>query len=596
MGNPRHSSHSRRRRGRRLTPLTAEDLHRWQTRRVTAWGRVYLGIVFALLAVVLGRVVQLKTSPDPRLADAVGSSMSQRLALAPRGELLDRRGRPIAMTTIGHRLFVDPTLLEDPHTIGMDLAHLLGGDPAEIDRRVLPRMERRYVVVRELLADAQVDTVRAAGLRGVAVEPRLVRHYPYGALAAGIVGMVGFEHTGLSGFEHRFDGRLRPQAGRLRYLRDAERNSLWIDPDAYRPARPGAAVRLSLDLVIQQFVQATMDAAVEKYNAGGGRMVVFDCTTGEVLAMYDRLNPRAGWEEQTEDPGRERHPALGRNRCVTDPYEPGSTFKPFVWAAATSLGRATPEEVLPTPAETPYRTSYGRSIRDSFYHADSTWLEVMLRSLNSGMAIVAERLSHREMQESIKAYGFGERTGCSLPGESAGIMTTPRAWSDYTQSSVAMGHEIAVTPLQMVRAFSAFARDGTIPTPRLTAATGADREPGLIRQAISPEIALLTRTAMRDVMREGSGQRAQSSRYQLFGKSGTAQLPRREGGGYHERRYVSSFIAGAPYTQPRLVIVCVIDDPDRSRGHWGGAIAGPLVRDVMDHALGYLGVAEDGES
>jgi cell division protein FtsI/penicillin-binding protein 2 len=569
------------------------DLQAWQAARILAWARLLVGVTILLMLGVGARVVQLKIAPDPRLAGAVGSPLSGRGEPARRGDVLDRRGRVLATTSTGHRLFVDPREVDDVQTIAVDLARLTGGDVIEMDKAISARLHRRYVVVNELLEPWQVDAVRGSRLRGVGLEARPVRHYPGGAFAEALVGTVGFEHTGLSGMELRFDGRLRPRRGRLTYLRDVRRKALWVEPGDYRPGRDGADVRLSIDLVIQEMAEHRLARAVETFNAGGGRVVVLDCRTGEVLALHDVLNPREGWDEYSEDPARIEHPALGRNRCATDPYEPGSTFKPFAWAVATELGRAELDEVLDTPEHTGYRTSYGRLIRDSHYYGPSTWRKVLVKSMNSGMAIVADRLTHREMQDALARFGFGERTSARLPGESAGIMTSRADWSSYTQSSVAMGHEIGVTMLQMVRGFSAFARDGTMPALRLTAVGADEPAPQVLRRAISGEAAMTARRVMHDVMQEGTGARIRSELYSMFGKSGTAQLPRTDAPGYHEDRYFSSFVAGAPLDEPRLVVLCVIDDPERAKGHWGTDVAGPVVRDLIDGTLRYLGVAPD---
>jgi cell division protein FtsI/penicillin-binding protein 2 len=322
-------------------------------------------------------------------------------------------------------------------------------------------------------------------------------------------------------------------------------------------------------------------------------MVVLDCQSGEILAMTDVLYNRSGRTEQVEDPGRKIHPALGRNRCVSDPYEPGSTFKPFVWAAATELGKAHVDETLPIP-DGPWRTPYGRTIKDAHYYGPSTWRKVLVKSINSGMAMVAERMSHREMQDAIRRFGFGSKTGSGLPGETAGIVTSTKNWKTYTQSSVSMGHEIAVTPLQMVKAFSAFARDGTMVDVKITTGQTAKAPPlEPVSRVIPPNIVMIAREAMKGVMEEGTGRLAQSQKYEIFGKSGTAELPKRNGKGYWDDRYVSSFIAAAPYHDPRIIVLCVIDDPDRRKGHFGGAIAGPPTRDVIDDTLTYLGVPAD---
>lgn len=563
-----------------------------QSRRVGAWAALSTVLVVAGFAIVFARVVQLKIAPDPRLSDAAGITWSVRDEPARRGDLLDRRGRVIAASCLAYKLFVDPKVVDDPLTIAAELGHILSMDPVEIDRKIMARPNSRYIVISDPLEDWQVSAVEQAGLRGVGLDPRLERHYPNGELGAAIVGMVGFEHTGLNGFEHQFDRTLEPEPGRLIYWRDAHRRPLWIDDDGYRPSADGLAVQLSIDMVIQEIATRNLREEVDAVNAGGGRVVVIDCTSGEILAMCDELRDRPGWTQTVTDPLREVHPALGRNRCVTDPYEPGSTFKPFVWSRATELGLADPDEMFDLPEHTGWRTPYGRLIRDSHYYGRIDWRTILIKSVNTGMAMVAERMSHRQMQQVVHDFGFGSQTKCGLPGETAGIVTPTNKWSKYTQSSVAMGHEIAVTPVQMVRAFSVFARDGTLPALTITA-TQADERVDIIQRVLDPETARLTRQVLREVMLEGTGRRAQSELYEIFGKSGTAQLPNAIEGGYYEHRYVSSFVGGAPYNNPKIVAICVIDDPDRKINHWGGAIAGPVVRDIIDETLQYLGVPPD---
>ena len=589
--------------------ISISELRNAQAARVVLWGRVFLILIILGMIGLLGRVVQLKLAPDRRLFPAVGTSISTRFEQTRRGDLLDQKNRVIATSTVGYRLFVDPQMAGDPSTIAIDLGKILKIDPVQIDQRLSPRANSRYVVIDQELEPWQVDALRKAALKGVGLEPRLVRHYPHGDLAAGIVGRVGYEHTGQAGFEHIFNRFMLPAMGKLTFLRDVHRQALWIDPNDYEPGRDGSDIRLSIDLVVQEFAEKRLRQAVEEFNAGGGRMVVLDCRSGEILAMTDILNSRPGWKEQTDDPARKLNPALARNRCVSDPYEPGSTFKPFIWSVATELGKARPDEVLPLPSG-PWVTPYGRTIHDAHYYGPSDWRKVLVKSMNTGMAMVAERMTHSEMQMAIHRFGFGTKTSCGLPGETEGIVTKPKLWKTYTQSSVAMGQEIAVTPLQMVRAFSAFARDGTMVDLRITAngsgpystvpsapgaaagsSTGANSP--LVHRAIPLPIVLIAREAMKGVMEEGTGRMAQSGKYQLFGKSGTAQLPKKGGHGYWTDRYVASFIAGAPYSDPRIVVLCVLDDPDKAKGHFGGAIAGPVVRDVIDDTLTYMGVPQD---
>ena len=557
--------------------------------RTSAFFRLAPLLLILVLVTVFARVVQLKIAPNAKLAAAVGSPMSSRTEMARRGDLVDRHGRIISTSTVGYRLFIDPQLVTDPNTIAVDLSMLLEIDPIGIDRHIQPSLHKRYVVISPLLDDWQVDAIRAADMPGVGLEMRQVRQQPNGLLGASLVGLVGTEHTGLSGAEYKFQKQLAGANGKLTYLRDARRRALWIEPNGYNPSSDGEDIQITIDLVLQQFAQNRLEEEVRKRGAAGGRIVLADCTTGDILASYAVLDP----PEHRKDIQREKpvHPALMRNRCVTDPYEPGSTFKPFVWATATSLGRADPKEMLKTPTSTGYRTDTGRLIRDAHYYGPSNWTKVLIKSMNSGMAIVAQRMTFKEMQGTVARFGFGRITRCGFSGESAGLITKQKNWNQYTQVSVAMGHEIAVTPVQMVRAFMAIARDGTMPQLRLT--PSKESEAGMLDRALPAWAALETRQVLERVMTEGTGRRAVSERYRLFGKSGTAQLPKPKGGGYFEDRYVSSFIAGAPASNPRLVAICVIDDPQRSKGYYGGTVAGPVVRDVLDHALSYLGVLPD---
>lgn len=701
-----------------------------------------------LFTIVL-RVAQLQILPGHALIAHSPELNSSRPEMARRGDLRDRRGRVLATSRLGYRLFVDPTAVnpkefasltaltdglarltgDDPqvlrrrlgaladHPVGRDAGRILaeraaasqsqtvvadGEGPSPLataassgeDAKAGPPSPVQYLPLIWLLDPDQVDVIRAAQqegrFRGVGLQPLLVRHRPQQDLAAPLVGIVGFDGDGLTGMERHFNRELKEEPGSLTYLRDNRLRTLWLNVSDYSPPAAGRDVHLSIDLEIQRIAEEALQERVKAYNAGGGRLLVLDPQTGELLAVADYLNPgRTDIEPYTEDPGREKNPALGRPRWLTDPYEPGSTFKPFVWAAATELGTVRPEDVFDCHQGL-YRTTRGRRIRDAHPYGELSWEMVLVKSSNIGMAQAAERMTERQLQRAVRDFGFGAPTGIGLPGETSGIVTAAKDWTHYTQTSVSMGHEIAVTPLQMVQAFSAFCRDGTIPLIRIvaspdlfpvpvqdnrwksepananvaweddgdsdltsTAATtgarrgftpamqlsGSSRErfssgsgtprlpagrdgaftdaptrgpmPGEIegqvmggpnaapaalleRRALSREVALQTRAVMRRVMLEGTGRKAnEGARYRMFGKSGTAELPNPKGGGYFKDRYICSFIGAAPLDHPRLVVLCVIEDPDRRIGHFGGVVAGPVVRDVLNETLAYLGVPTD---
>jgi cell division protein FtsI/penicillin-binding protein 2 len=583
-------------------------------RRMARW--VGLACCAALVLTSV-RVAQLKLAPSPRLDAAAGMRTSVRKEIAQRGEVIDRRGRPLAMSLVGYRLFCDPAFIyesgweaarkaarTDPNAAAecdpfrdaaIALAPVLRVPPQEVHGVLRANAERRYLVLAKDVDEAQVDALRALDIDGVGLETKLVREYPADGLAAQLVGKVGAEHRGQAGVEFAFERELAPVDGRVKALRDAFGRTLWINREDFVPGDAGQDVRLTVDLAVQEIVERHLGAMVQEVNAGGGRMIVMDVTNGDVLAMADFLQDRPGWKEATRDPSRKIHPSLGRNRNFTDPYEPGSTFKSFVWARATELGAARPSEIIPLP-DGPYVTSFGRAIRDVKYPGSVPWKTVLVKSLNGGMAQVAMRLKHQDLQRMVQDFGFGQKVAMGIPGESAGIVTTPAKWSNYTQTSVAMGHEIAVTPIQMVRAFSAFARpDGTMIQPRLVLPRGtAGDVPGApSKQVIAPAVLAEAKDAMKGVVEEGTARKARSEHYRMYGKTGTAELAVPGQKGYDRDRYTASFIAAAPFDRPRIAVLCIIDDPDKRKGHFGGSIAGPVVRDVVDETLQYLGVPYD---
>lgn len=581
---------------------------------------VMLALAALVLVANLARVVQLKTTPHPGLLSAAGTRESSVPELALRGEVVDRRGRVLATSVVAHRLFVDPALIwemgwekvkkgreADPDSpVDADpfadaaraIGFAIGQDPDRLLETLRANADRRYLVLADPLGDAQLDSLRDLQLAGVGLEPRTLREHPMDSLGARIVGAVSADQHGLTGVERMANEALTPENGKITFLRNVRRAPMWIERDGYRPASDGDTVRLSIDAVIQEIAERNLDAAVARYNAAGGRVVIVDASNGDILAMADSMRKRPGFKEVAPMDDRWRKPSLGRNRCLTDSFEPGSTFKPFVWAWATKIGVFKPESMVALPAGGPHRTSFGRLIRDVKYYGPNTWRFVLVKSLNAGMAIAAERMKFKDMQECVRAFGFGEKLGLDPAMETKGIVTSPKSWRVTTQTSVCMGHEIAVTPVQLAHAFLAFCRDGTLVPLRLllppSEAEMLEGQRPVEGSRVLPEaLATLTRQVMADVMVEGTGRKAQSTLYRIFGKTGTAQLPRPDRRGYYEDRYVANFLGGAPLAEPRIAAVVVIDDPDKRRAHYGGETAAPLARDIIDETLQYLGVAPD---
>ncbi|MFT5422706.1 MAG: cell division protein FtsI (penicillin-binding protein 3) [Phycisphaerales bacterium] len=669
-----------------------------------------------LLLLLVGRVAQLQIAPSQQLREHVQLRESGRRVDAPRGDIIDRLGRVLATSRWVYRVVIDPTMLPDPpHEAILSLADTIGISPEVVGERVIAKLiendERRgfraamgldsdsntnqeapldllrrrigladsadasptgpiqtdvprlhrYVVIGPDLEGPHADRVRALGIQGVSLERRESREYPGGDLVASIVGKAGVDNLAVAsdgwlGAEKHFDPRLGGEAGVIRYARDARGRPLWVEQGSWIDSVPGQSLRLSVDLELQRIAVEELTKGIEAADAAGGRLVMADPETGEILAMVDlyrevpdavefpfiykdketgewikplgdlpddpRDRPR--YRVLRPDPGRLVHPALGRNRCVEDVYEPGSTFKPFIWSEAKRLGLLPDDEVL-RQKYNHYYTPYGRILRDVSFRPELTWDQVLKLSSNIGMAQAAERLSWSQSQDIIRRMGFGRKTNIGLPGESGGIVTSAKNWTKYSQTSTAIGQEIAVTPVQMVRAYCALARQGdlkgTLPELRLTAAGGVGGEddrtgltggPQIIRQVIEPWVVDRVRPSLEGVVERMDANRLRSfenqepATYNMFGKSGTADIPcsappgaRRpsNAGGYYENQYNSSFVGAAPTSAPRLVVIVVIDDPGprkvRVKQQYGSWVAGPVVRSVMERSLRYLGVPPD---
>jgi len=502
----------------------------------------------------------------------------------------------------------------------------------------------RYLPVGAVLTDDQAARVRAIELPGIHLERTPVREYPSGDLVASLLGKVGFENHGLMGAELTLDPTLQASDGTARYVRDAKGRPLWIEQGQWTAAQHGEPQRLAIDLELQRIAHEELWRGMEDADSAGGRLVMLDPKTGEILAMVDLYRdvgelPEFPWVDAKPEPGapapppfdptdttryralpadpaREIHPALGRNRCVEDIYEPGSTFKPFVWSLALETGVTTPDELFDTEGGR-WRNEFGRRFEDVTRRAEMTWTEVLVNSSNIGMVKGSSRIPAEQLRSGLLRFGFGERTGVPLPGESAGRVTSLENWTHWTQESVASGYEIAVTPLQLARAYCALARTGelagTIPSIKLLATDPHLANADAMVRALPRDLASRTRLALRDVAAKVEEKMAKAAEpetdwhYQMWGKSGTANIAlgappegkKRPRGikGYFERQYNSSFVAGAPLERPRLIVVVVIDDPGpesiAAKHHYGSWVAGPVARRVLERSLTYLGVEPD---
>ncbi len=559
---------------------------------------VAVGVAMGLLG---GRVAYLQTYGREVTIRKAEEQQHQTVALAARrGCVFDRNGMLMAGTMEAHTLFVDPVfreqLIEEGRITRQEADAQAAALAQAVDLPAEPLMDllnqegsRRYIKLVERMDDAAAGAVSRLEIDWAGTHPVPVRNYPMGSLAAHVLGGVGKGGVGLEGVELKYNGLLSGQDGMLRQRKDARRRPISVAASDYVEPRHGRHLILTIDANIQMILEQELNATCKRQKARRGEGVVIDPNTGEVLAL-------ANWP--TYNPGviSEVDAFTRTNHALVSPYEPGSTIKPFIVGPALAAGLTRPGEVFPIGGKV-WRTAYGRRITDVHGYDQLAMWDVLVKSSNVGMAMLATRMGNPRIHEAITGFGFGSTTGLELPFEDDGRVNPLPRWGKYTTHSVAQGYELMVTPIQLARAMSTYANGGRLIKPTLIKGTlNADGTveraasplmPQMTPQVIDPMTAADVRRILADVMVRGTGSRARSQTWNVFGKTGTAHISDARGG-YDNTRYTSSFVGGAPLENPRLVIAFIIHEPDRSLGYFGGTISAPGAVAVLERSLAYL--------
>jgi len=545
---------------------------------------VVLGLAAAFV-VVAGQLVHLQVLNAPGLATRARSQQQQTIRLAgDRGTITDRNGVILAKNMDVPSLFADPSAVADPKSTARALAGVLPASARTLERR-LNAGGRHFAWLHRKLDPALAERVMALGLPGVHQVPESRRFYPKGQLLGQILGFAGMDNHGLSGVEQAFDPLLK--GGEVAYVveRDALGRHLFAaDADFRRPVH-GADLTVTIDEAIQYHVERELDRVMASSRAEGAEALVMDPETGEILAMAVRpgFDPNRIGRYAPEDL---------RNRLITDPYEPGSTLKVFLAAAALDEGVVTLEEVI--DCEQGVLPLRGGALHDHEPMGELSFAEVLTRSSNIGAAKVGMRLGADRLYAALRNFGFGERSGIELPGESPGVLPPVRRWSGRSLPSVSIGQELMVTPLQLATAAAAVANGGWLVRPHLVKQVdgpkGAERTaPERRRRVVSAATAARLREALVGVTGpDGTAPNAAVPGYRVAGKTGTAQKAAEDRPGYAPGKFVASFVGMVPAENPRLVILVVVDEPKGL--HYGGSVAGPVFREIARPVLAYLGV------
>ena len=528
----------------------------------------------------LGYLQVLKHDEYLRLAE---SQHGKAVALRPkRGPILDRHGQVLAVSSGAETLYALPHRIDDAGRLARRLALLLGEPSAEIARRL--DSAKRVVFVKRRLPPPTAQAVRDLKEPALGFLEESLRLYPNRELAAHVVGFEGAEGKGLGGIEQAWDAHLAGQEGRALVERDALGREVTGAPVVLKVPHPGQGVMLTLDATLQYIAEKEIDAAWRRTRARAAMAVALDPRTGDVLAIAIRptFNPNA-FSVASDD---ER-----RNRAVTDPFEPGSTFKVILAAAALEEGVVRPGDRL--YGENGAITIARTTIHDWKKYGWLTFSEVLQNSSNVGSIKVGLLLGKERYYKHMTGFGFGTPTGLGLPGESRGQLRAPDRWSGLSLATMSIGQEISVTALQMVSAFGAVAHGGRLMQPRIVRALldGNGREvqrfePKVVRQVISPETARTLTGMMTRVVSDGTGHNAAIAGFEVAGKTGTAQkldpVTRR----YSRAPGVLSFVGFAPADDPRIAMLVMLDEPKNEQ--WGSEAAAPIFAAIGREALRYL--------
>lgn len=516
---------------------------------------------------IVGRGFQLQALQHERWIAAAHDQQRERVALpARRGGIYDRNGSPLALSHETFRLSVAPRELEHPDRIARRLRETLGLSAAHA-RRATSRKHRWVVLPGRFTVEQQR---RLAGIRGLHWERRLERFYPHDDVGREVIGVVSGDGRALGGIEQEMDSLLRGVPGYSVLRRDARGGTLPAVSLPLVPPRDGADVYLTLDLDLQEIADAALRDALRNTGASGGDLLLVEPHTGDLLAAAS-LRPR------------------GRVlSSVTEPYEPGSTLKPFAVAALLAERRATLQDSV-FAENGAWRTEGGRTIYDVHPYGRLSLADALRVSSNVGIAKMAARLTPGEQYRYLRDLGFGTPTGVEYPSESGGRLRQPAQWSRFSPASVAMGYEVAVTPLQLAMAYGALANGGTLMQPRLVHevrdAEGdvlLSNAPTALRRVLPRQVTDQLTEVLMAVVREGTATRANLADFEVAGKTGTARRTG-AGGRYQAGSYTATFAGYFPARDPQVAIYVKLDEPKGA--YYGGLTAAPVTRETLQAIL-----------
>jgi cell division protein FtsI (penicillin-binding protein 3) len=537
-----------------------------------------LGLVVLGVAGLAARAVELQLLDNGFLAKQ-GDDRSMRVVkiAAHRGAITDRSGEPLAVSTPVDSVWVNPQELNDNIDQLPKLAKALKEDQQSLARRITSNLDREFLYLVRHMPPDQAAHIKALGIPGVYLLREYRRYYPAGEVAGHIVGFTTVDDQGQEGLELGYDQMLNGEDGAKRVIQDLYGRYVE-NVESIRAPRPGRDLVTSIDLRIQYLAYRELKAAMQEFRAHAGCVIVIDVDTGEVLALVNQPSYNPNDREQLK-------PELYRNRAATDIFEPGSSIKPFVIAAALASGQYRPDSVVDTA---PGFLQVGNKVFEDETNLGQIDLATILaKSSNVGTAKVALSLKPEQIWSTLTSLGLGQVTGSGYPGESAGMLSNYSHWRPIGIATLSHGYGLSVTPLQLAHAYATIGAGG-IKRPISFERISGGRVPG--EQVLDPKVAHALVHLMEHVVAAGTATRAAVVGYRVAGKTGTAW--KSVAGGYSTDRYMAVFAGLVPASHPKIATVVVIDEPSGDL-HQGGTVAAPVFSNVMSGALRLMDVPPD---
>jgi cell division protein FtsI (penicillin-binding protein 3) len=561
----------------------------------------FLLLVIGAFIALIGRCFQLQYFRSGRYNDICLKQQESLVRLKPqRGVILDCCGRVLAASDKINTIFAEPRVIKDPKDTSSEVAEAVDMGAHQICKLIMDGKNQGFVKIK-VGADAK-QCNSASKIYGIGVLSDWQRHYPMGNLAAHIVGFTSADNRGLAGLESRYDKELTGSAAQELFLADVYRRPIRFSRNQSSESSvltDGVGIILTIDATIQKFARDALMKQYESYQAESAVAIVAEPKSGAILALVSLPDFDPANAHSTD-------PNNFRNRAITDQFEPGSIIKPIMAAIAVDAGVVNRFEKIFCENGSYYGKGFGRigEYREGF--GDLTVREILINSSNIGMAKIGQRTGRDKLYEGLSFFGFGKKTGIDLPGEADGLLRPANQWTGYSVTRIPFGQEISVTMMQLVRAFCILANGGRSVRPYLVKAmVGDDGQIIKLKQptppvgyVIRPEVAKwIVADCLVGVVNEGTGKRAKLERWQVFGKTGTANIALKNQKGYSEDDYVASFVAGAPVEDPAIIVLVSIVKPNKrlGKGYTGGAVASPVAAEIVEKTLTYLEKRKYGE-